>query len=525
MSPVAEPAIADIQDDSAMVAPRRSMSRGRRIAAWFTVDRWVLLGAFAVSRVAYGFAGVTFDASGIDYSSQLLDQTLLQDRLVESVWYLHAQPPAYNFFVGAVLKLSPFSRELSFHLAFLALGLVMILVLHDLSRRLRLGRWTAVVVAILIAGAPTIVLFENWLSYEYPVMVMLLVLVDLAARYGEKGSPGVLVAAVSVAALTTLTRSMMHPVWLLAVFLGLVLWRRPTRTGLALAVLPLLVVGLFIVKNQVLFGNPQLSSWFGYNVRNVVIGPLTDEQKGILAAEGFTPATPADCTVKHPDVPAVADEFKRFQPDYGGDPISNFNNECIIVKFNAMQQDAFTVAKARPKWVARNVGGAVEIWATPSSLNPFVFQNRQKLGVPEEVYRRAVLLDTAWEPTIPIPNAWPVKISAPDARHHVSLTMLLGTALVSVGAAAVAVRWRRRSGARLALFIGGGTVAFAALAGTLFEYSENNRIRFVTEPLTLLLAVAIVAFGVRWVRHWRAGADGDEPAAIDDSDPQVPSLF
>ncbi len=496
---------------------------GRRVLGFFTVDRLVLLGAFAVSRVAYGMAGVVFDASGIDYSSQLLDQTLLKDRLLESVWYLHAQPPAYNLFVGAVLKFSPFSRELSFHLAFLALGLVMILVLYDLGRRLRLGRWTAVVVAIVIACAPTIVLFENWLSYEYPVAVMLLVLVDLAAHYGETRRTGVLVAAVSVAALATLTRSMLHPVWLLAVFLCLVLYRRPTRKGLALAVLPLLVVLLFVVKNEVLFGTPQLSSWFGYNVRNVVIGPLTDEQKGILAAEGFVPATPADCTVKHPDVPAVADEFKRFQPDYGGDPIANFNNECVIVKFNAMQQDAFTVAKARPKWVARNVGGAVEIWSTPSSLNPFVFQNRQKVGGPEEAYRRVLLLDTAWDPVIPIPNAWPVKISAPDARHHVSITMVLATALVSIGAIAVLARWRRRSGARLAVLVGGGTVLFAAMAGTLFEYSENNRIRFVTEPLTLLLAVAIVAFGIRWIRARRATPTA--AAAVDDSGPAVPSLF
>lgn len=523
MTTTTQPESAPRGADDDLAPHAASPGFGRRILSFFTVDRIVLLGAFVVSRIAYGLAGVTFDASGIDYSSQLLDQTLLKDRLLESVWYLHAQPPAYNLFVGAVLKFSPFSRELSFHLAFLALGLVMILVVHDLGRRLRLGRWTAVVVAIVIACAPTIVLFENWLSYEYPVAVMLLVLVDLAARYGETRGTGVLVAAVSVAALATLTRSMLHPAWLLVVFLCLVLYRRPTRKGLALAVLPLLVVLLFVVKNEVLFGTPQLSSWFGYNVRNVVIGPLTDEQKGILAAEGFTPATPADCTVKHPDVPAVADEFKRYQPDYGGDPIANFNNECVIVKFNAMQQDAFTVAKARPKWVARNVGGAVEIWATPSSLNPFVFQNRQKLGVPEEAYRRILLLDTAWDPVIPIPNAWPVKISAPDARHHVSITMLLATALVSVGAIAVLVRWRRRSGARLAVLIGGGTVLFAAFAGTFFEYSENNRIRFVTEPLTLLLAVAIVNFGIAWVRKRRA-AGAVEPA-VDDSGPAVPSLF
>jgi len=307
--------------------------------------------------------------------------------------------------------------------------------------------------------------------------------------------------------------------------LCLVLWRRPPLKALGFATLPLLVVVGFMAKNEVLFGTPQLSSWFGYNIHNVVIGPLTDEQKGILAAEGFTAATPADCTPKHPDVPAVADQYKRFQPNYGGDPIANFNNECVIVKFDALQHDAITVAKARPKWVARNVGGSVEIWATPSSLNPFVFQNREKVAVPEEAYRRIVLLDTAWDPKIPIPNAWPVSLSAPDKRFHFSITILLSTTLVSIGALAVLLGWRRRSGARLAVLVGGATVAFATMAGTLFEYSENNRIRFVVEPLTLLLAVAILNFALRRVRQRRAAAPKPGGPTSDDPGPAVPALF
>jgi hypothetical protein len=482
-----------------------------------STEHLVLAAAFAVSRLLYGWAGVRFDASGLTYASQLLDPSLLEDRLAESVWYLHAQPPAFNLFVGAVLRWSPLTPETSLQIAYLACGIVLLFALHDLVRRLGLGRRTAVIVALAIGCSPAVVLYENWLSYEYPVATMLVVLVDLVTRYaGNPTSTRFFVAAMGVGSLATLTRSLLHPVWLVAVFVCVACYRRPPkRIDLLYAALPLLVVALVIAKNEALFGT-QLSSWFGYGVHKVAQSPLTDAQKQQLLAEGFTPVDPGPCVVAHPDVPVLAEVNKRVAPAEGSDPIENFNHECLIARYQGLQSDALRITRAHPTWVARNVAGGTEIWASPSTLNPFVFTNRNTISGADEIHRRVVMLDVAWDPPVAIPTAWPVAVSAPDHSFHLSITMVLATLAVSAAAVVALARWRRRDATSLAMLVGGGTVAFVTVAGNLFEYGENNRIRFVVEPLTLALAAVVVAQVVRAVQQRRratmdAGVAEGEP--------------
>jgi uncharacterized membrane protein YfcA len=112
---------------------------------------------------------------------------------------------------------------------------------------------------------------------------------------------------------------------------------------------------------------------------------------------------------------------------------------------------------------------------------------------------------------VALPAAWGVGASAPDGRFHLSLTIVGATSLVLVGAVVVVAQWRRRGlgPARAAYLMGAGTVAFVTLAGNVFEHGENNRFRFIVEPLTLVLAVAVVAACVRTWRDRRRGPDLD----------------
>ncbi len=60
--------------------------------------------AFIISRVLYYCLGVRFDTIPLFYAWQFLDVNLLQNRLIESVFYLHSQPPLFNLFLGASSK-------------------------------------------------------------------------------------------------------------------------------------------------------------------------------------------------------------------------------------------------------------------------------------------------------------------------------------------------------------------------------------------------------------------------------------
>jgi len=62
---------------------------------WRTSLVW-LAAVFAISRAAYALAGVRFDARPLSDFFQLLDLDLLRPWLLESIFYMHFNAPAFN---------------------------------------------------------------------------------------------------------------------------------------------------------------------------------------------------------------------------------------------------------------------------------------------------------------------------------------------------------------------------------------------------------------------------------------------
>jgi hypothetical protein len=80
---------------------------GVRPAYWAPL---AITGIFIVPRVAFYLAGVRFDMTPVSGQVdvwQLLDLNQLQHNLIQSIWYLHSQPPLYNLFSGLLLQLPP----------------------------------------------------------------------------------------------------------------------------------------------------------------------------------------------------------------------------------------------------------------------------------------------------------------------------------------------------------------------------------------------------------------------------------
>ena len=67
----------------------------------------IVLAAFAISRILYWYAGLRFDAGPVDKYWQFIDPVLMKTRLMESLFYLHMQPPGFNLAVGLTVKLFP----------------------------------------------------------------------------------------------------------------------------------------------------------------------------------------------------------------------------------------------------------------------------------------------------------------------------------------------------------------------------------------------------------------------------------
>ncbi len=129
--------------------------------------------AFLASRCLYYTIGVRFDQSLLFYAWQFLDVDLLQNRLFESTYYLHIQPPLFNLFLGTILKAFPQHSDTAFHVIYLTFGLIMGIALVTLMVKLGISRLLATALAIIFIASPTAILYENWLFYTYPMASVL----------------------------------------------------------------------------------------------------------------------------------------------------------------------------------------------------------------------------------------------------------------------------------------------------------------------------------------------------------------
>jgi len=221
--------------------------------------RWIAfpLLAFSVSRLIYYFyLGVRFDIEPIFFYVQIVDPQLLYTRLWESIYYLRDQPPLFNLLLGFVLKLAPSYSIVIFHLTYLGLGFVTTLFLFRLLAVMGAPVAMAAIVAAAWAVHPTTVLYENLLTYEYPVTAALVAAAYALHRALRTGRARESAILASLLAAIALMRGTFHLAWLIAILAGLV-WLSPQRRQAIRAVaIPCFLVFAVYLKHFALYGDP-----------------------------------------------------------------------------------------------------------------------------------------------------------------------------------------------------------------------------------------------------------------------------
>jgi hypothetical protein len=213
-----------------------------------------LVAAFAASRILYYLAGVRFDAEPLDYYIQFIDPELLRNDLWRSLFYLKAQPPLFNLFLGLILHLFPKHSTSAFHCAYLIFGLILCLSLFALMERMQVARPVALVIALVFSLNPITVLYENLLFYEYALTTLFCVAALFLHRYASNGrAVDGTVFFCCLAAIAGI-RSVYHLFWfgLIAVFIYFSL-RRWKRQTLLVTILPGVLLLSVYAKNFLLF--------------------------------------------------------------------------------------------------------------------------------------------------------------------------------------------------------------------------------------------------------------------------------
>jgi hypothetical protein len=377
------------------------------------------------------------------------------------------------------------------HLQYVALGLVFTLLLYALFERATKRRWLSVAAAAIVSVSPAVLLYENWLFYEYPVAVLLVAALFALAMFAERRSVLSGTAFFTLLAALVYTRATFQLPWLLLV-IGLLLWamQHARRAVLVSCAVPLLVVVLLYVKNEAVFGIPTTSSWAGMNLAEIAFAKAPPATINRLIADGTlssTAAIPAFSPLsdypgavhrtRRTGVAALDDQVKAPRPGEPDTPV-NFNNLAYVAISKQYQHDALRLIETHPGIYLAGVQLGLTRFFEPSSDNLFLVRNRGKIGAWNARFNELVL--------------WRFR------RVSLLSFALLLAYVLALGYGIVLAREIRRdrsapTSCRLpVLAVTWLIVVWVGVLTTLGEVSENQRVRFCLDPLVLLLDLSAV---------------------------------
>ncbi len=480
-----------------MKAPDRRVSRGQIRILSFSA----LTIVFLASRLAYMYAGVRFDLDPLRSSLGILDPELLRFDLVRSLLYLHSQPPIFNLFVGIVLKCAPGNPGLVFRILYLGMGLAMTFALQETLSRLNAPLWLGLVLTAAVMVSPATILYENLLFYTYPVTLMLILSVLCLEAHLRTGGMKYAWLFFSLLGCIVLTRSLFHPLWFVFVAGALITIQCQHRRRLLIAAaVPLLLIAVWSVKNQALFGSANSSSWLGMSLCKMVTVGVPKGERERLAEEGVL--SPYALRPPYMEINEYRDLLPR--RDSTGVPVldceirstgnPNLNQSAYVGISRHYFDDALVLIRLYPRLYLRGVVHALFIYFRPASEYLAFFPNRPSVQCVDRAVNRVFLGQIRYERPGFEANEEAIDYAWQIRRTGIVIALLYGMvllwSLVNLWA------WLRlpssitpRSAILLYLF---ASLLYVSLVGNMLEIGENCRFRFMVDPLFIvLLAMAL----------------------------------
>jgi hypothetical protein len=479
-----------------------------------------------------GLTGTRLRTDTLHVQWQLLPLDELTAHPFSSTWYLHVQPPLWNVTIGVLARWSPLPLAVSLQALMLVSGAVLAGCTAAVMRRLRLPPAAAVVLALLSTVNSSVLYSGFRARYELPVAALVMASVWAAcSNWAERPRRAALLTA-TLLTMLGLTRSLYHPVFVVAVLGGLLWLNRahltPRLAAAALSI-PVVLLGGWMAKNQVMFGTPTVSSWSGMNLLRSVQPALTEDDIAQSAAAGevsdigrigafasyetYAPFVDG-CRRRHSD-PALTIEMRAPGPNAQGFDATttpNFNDECFLPLYRQAGADARSLMVNHPAAWVRARYWSVNNWLGEASDDVADGPVSQML----RPLNWLVVVPVA-HPGLPVPEPADRLWARDDS---ISLTVLVATPFVIV--AGLRALWRSRRHAvhrappaeaaahhagpdeAAAVWITAGLiVGWTAFAGITFELGEQARLRSPIDPLLIALPAAAA---VGWWRQRRVAA-------------------
>lgn len=457
----------------------------------------LLLVLFSGSRILFYFLGVRFDTTPLHWFFQILDPVHLKTDLCQSLFYLHSQPPGFNLLVGIVLNVFP-SYGFAFRTLYLLCGLLIVFGLFFMFEKLNTPRIVSIPLTVFFMVSPPVVLFENWLFYSYPTVLLLVTSSVLLYLYLEKRNSTVLVLFFLSLSAIVFMRSLFTLFWFLAILIGLVLHDKKNSTRIIIcALFPLLLIIGLHVKNYCVFRQTTLSSWFGMNLakmtftvpretikQHITQGEITEIAliKPFRSLKVYNKFTNIDTVTGIPvlDAPYKSTRF----PNY---------NHISYVSISQQYRDAAMFLITRhPAYYGLSVSKAVYAYLRPT-CDSVIFRgnNRKRLHGYIHFYETYLLGNV-------LTHIWQTKYTSELGQSRVVHINFLYVFLpiLYIWSIIIAIRPHKadicdKAGAGLMQYIAFNLFYVTAI-GNLIEVSENMRFRFLLVPFTYILLATLL---------------------------------
>ena len=478
----------------------------RAAVAWFAV------------YVLACLTGQRFNTDYLNYGWQLIPWDVLSTDPLRSVFYLHIQPPLWNLFLGTTAWLSPFSDRVTLQVLMALIGFAVAWLAALLGQRLGLSRRVAVIVALIATLHPEVLKGAFEPTYELATAALLLAVLiavsDLTRKENVLRSLVILASAVTV---TALTRSLYHPAWaLVIVIFGLWLMRRRINWKSSVLVLsiPVIFMGSWMAKNEVMFGHTTMSSWFGMNLQRAVIPVLPKDDLDEMYAKGQI----SDIAMIGPfgkyelyenvfeDCVPTRSHRSLAEPMRTTDQWSpNFNYECFLPLYDQAGKDAIAVIKEHPEaWLE----GRLWSLRTTIAVSPIPSESKSEVMTGLDRVFSIARLDFGG---VLSTKGWGTPIYGQLEAHADFGLMLIPMYLTIgwIGLWQILQRLRRKqlSAASTIYVVGSFTVAFTVIVGAIAELGEQSRFRTMIDPIVTVMFLALVIPVVqRWYRRFRTQA-------------------
>jgi hypothetical protein len=442
--------------------------------------------SFAISRLYYIRAGLLFDNTPPRYYYQFIDPLHLKTRLFESIWYLHSQPPLFNFITGLLYqRFSP--QSIIFQWLFLLLGLVFSLILYWLGLRLRLKPWVSACLVVWFMVSPATALYENLYFYTYPVAFILVLSALTLSKFLETENFWWGLGFFSLIASLCLIWAIFHLFWMMAVIFLVAVFYRNWRKLATVSLVPLLLVTGWYAKNLLLFGTFAASSWVGMNLSHVTfLSPLTSQsvrdqllKQGELSSypvtEAFRPVENYDGLIPLPSpsgIPVLDESLKSTEA-------VNFNHSFYVELSKKMYGDAIHFMRVYPDLYLASVKQGFSIYFHSSSDYLLL---KDKPTPQLESWWDRIFYGQISGYNGDYSNRWK------SNPIYVGWWLVIAYVAATISGIKLVITHDRSDRVFLAVVaFMTFTIIYFTLMANFLDLGENNRFRFTLDPLVLLL--------------------------------------